>query len=205
MKTLHLKASDEEAIKSAAAFLRQGQLVVFPTDTLYGVAAAVNDAAAIDALYRAKGRPDEKGIPVLLSDASALVQVAREVPAVAQGLIERFWPGPLTLVLPRRHELPANLSSDENVAVRMPDDAVARAIIREAGGAVAATSANRSGEPPARDAREAMDALGGRVAAIVDGGQVSHGISSTIVDCTVSPPVILRHGPLTADDLALPA
>ncbi|MDT8307306.1 MAG: L-threonylcarbamoyladenylate synthase [Anaerolineae bacterium] len=205
MKTVYLKASDEQAIKTAAAFLKQGQLVVFATDTLYGVAAAVDDAAAIDALYRAKGRPDQKGIPVLLSDASALVQVARDVPDLARELSARFWPGPLTLILPRRHELPANLSADENVAVRMPENAVACAIIREAGGAVAATSANRSGEPPARNAEEAMKALGGLVAAIVDGGEVTHGIASTIVDCTASPPVILRHGPLTADDLALPA
>jgi L-threonylcarbamoyladenylate synthase len=205
MKTLHLRASDKEAIETAAAFLKQGQLVVFPTDTLYGVAAAVDNSAAVDALYQAKGRAEEKGIPVLISDASALAQVVREVPAFARQLIDRFWPGPLTLILPRRPELPPNLSLGETVAVRMPDDPVARAIIREAGGAAAVTSANRSGAPPARNAREALAALGGQVAAVVDGGEVFHGIPSTIVDCTVTPPVILRQGPLTADDLSLPA
>lgn len=205
MKTLHLPASDPEAIREAAAFLKQGQLVVFPTDTLYGVAAAVNNAQAIDALYRVKGRPDDKGIPVLLSDASALALVAQEVPAIARQLIDRFWPGPLTLILARRSELPANLSAGETIAVRLPDHPVARAVIREAGGAVAATSANRSGEPPARDAAEAQAALGGRVAAIVDGGPAAYGVSSTIVDCTTDPPTILRQGPLTAADLSLPA
>jgi L-threonylcarbamoyladenylate synthase len=205
MRTLHLQASDPEAIRQAAAFLKQGQLVVFPTDTLYGVAAAVNDAGAIDALYDVKGRPGEKGIPVLLADASALRLVAQDVPALARKLIDRFWPGPLTLILTRRPGLPPNLSTGETVAVRLPDHPVARAIIREAGGAVAATSANRSGEPPARDAAEAQAALGGKVAAIVDGGPVAYGVSSTIVDCTVDPPTILRQGPLTAGALSLPA
>jgi L-threonylcarbamoyladenylate synthase len=205
MKTLYLHASDPEAISQAAALLKQGQLVVFPTETVYGLAAAVNNEEAIAALFRAKGRPDEKGIPVLLADVSALVVVAREVTPVAQGLAERFWPGPLTLILPRRLDLPDNLSANDTVAVRLPDHPVARAIIREAGGAVAATSANRSGQPPASDASEARAALEGRVAAIVDGGAVPIGLPSTIVDCTSSPPAVLRQGPLSASDLGLPA
>jgi L-threonylcarbamoyladenylate synthase len=204
MKTLYLQASDPQAISQAAALLKQGQLVVFPTDTVYGLAAAVDNAAAIAALYRAKGRADEKGIPVLLSDAAALTLVAREVPPVARQLADRFWPGPLTLIIPRRRDLPDNLSANDTVAVRLPDHPVARAIIREAGGAVAATSANPSGEPAASDASQARAALGGRVAAIVDGGPVDIGLPSTIVDCTASPPAILRQGPLSASDLSLP-
>lgn len=205
MKTLYLQATDPEAVGRAAALLKQGRLVVFPTDTLYGVAAAVDNAAAIDALYRAKGRPDEKGIPVLLADADGLALVARDTPPVARQLAERFWPGPLTLILPRRSDLPANLSANDTVAVRLPDHALARAIIRAAGGAVAATSANRSGEPPAGDAGEARAALAGRVAAIVDGGPAPIGQPSTIVDCTATPPTILRQGPLSAGDLSLAA
>jgi L-threonylcarbamoyladenylate synthase len=204
MHTLHLQASDPHDLARAAAFLRGGQLVVFPTDTVYGVAALVTDAAAIDALYRVKGRPDEKGIPVLLAETAGIELVARDVPSLAQELIERFWPGPLTLILPRRPDLPANLAPGETVAVRVPDDAVARTIIRDAGGAVAATSANRSGDIPARTAEEALAALEGKVAAVVDGGPAEHGISSTIVDCTTDPPAILREGPLTAADLSLP-
>jgi L-threonylcarbamoyladenylate synthase len=205
MKTLYLHASDPEAISQAAALLKQGQLVVFPTDTVYGLAAAVNNEEAIAALFRAKGRPDEKGIPVLLADVSALGVVAREVTPIAQELAERFWPGPLTLILPRRLDLPDNLSANDTVAVRLPDHPVARAIIREAGGAVAATSANRSGQPPASEASAARAALDGRVAAIVDGGAVPIGLPSTIVDCTSSPPAVLRQGPLSASDLGLPA
>jgi L-threonylcarbamoyladenylate synthase len=204
MKTLHLQASDPSDLARAAAFLRHGQLVVFPTDTVYGVAASVADAEAIDALYRVKGRPDEKGIPVLLAEPTGTGLVARDVPAVARELIDRFWPGPLTLILLRRPELPANLAPGDTIAVRVPDHATARAIIRDAGGAVAATSANRSGDQPARTAGEALAALEGQVAAVVDGGPAAHGISSTIVDCTSRPPAILRAGPLSASDLSLP-
>lgn len=204
MDTLLLQATDPYDLAQAAAFLRQGQLVVFPTDTVYGVAALVTDAAAIDGLYRVKGRPDEKGIPVLLAAPAGVELVARDLPASAQELIERFWPGPLTLILPRRADLPANLAPGDTVAVRVPDDPVAQAIIRDAGGAVAATSANRSGDLPARTAGEALAALEGKVAAVVDGGPAVHGISSTIVDCTTNPPVILRPGPLSAEELSLP-
>lgn len=205
MNTLHLQASEPFDLAKAAALLRQGQLVVFPTDTVYGVGALVSDADAIDALYRVKGRPEDKGIPVLLAEAAGVELVARDVPPRAQELIARFWPGPLTLILPRRPDLPANLTAGDTVAVRVPDDAVAQAIIRDAGGAVAATSANRSGDLPARTAEGALAALEGKVAAVVDGGPAPHGISSTIVDCTTDPPVILREGPLTGTDLSLPA
>ena len=183
--------------------LGEAQLVVFPTDTLYGVGADPFNPVAIERLYEAKGRSLDKGIPILLADLHDLDKVVRAKPAPTQGLIERFWPGPLTLILPRRSGLPANISPNENIAVRIPESEVARAVIRAAGGAVATSSANRSGEPGARSAGEALSALGGIVAAIVDGGSVEHGAASTIVDCTVTPPRILRPGPLTAEDLGL--
>lgn len=196
MKTQYLRAGEPGALELAAALLREGELVVFPTDTVYGVGALAHDAAAIARLFEAKERSLQKGIPILLAEVEALGQVVRETPAVAQFLIGRYWPGPLTLVLPRQPTLPDNLAPDDRVAVRVPDSAVARDLIRRAGGAVATTSANLSGAPPARTAEEALAALGGRVAAVLDGGAAPGGVASTVVDCTVDPPAVLREGPI---------
>jgi len=199
----YLPARAPNAIADAAVWLRRGLPVVFPTDTVYGVGVLPFDAAAVDRLYSAKGRPAEKGIPILLADASDLVQVARHVPAAAEALMAAHWPGPLTLIVPRRPELPDNLSPDDTVAVRVPDHPVARALIRAAGGAVATTSANRSGEPPASSGMAALAALGAYVAAVLDDGPSPGGVASTIVNCTVEPLAILRAGPLSAGDLRL--
>jgi L-threonylcarbamoyladenylate synthase len=205
MSTRRLDAADPAAIAAAADLLRRGLPVVLPTDTVYGVGVLPFDAAAIDQLYALKGRPAEKGIPILLGDVADVAHVAGIIPPAAAALMAHFWPGPLTLVVPRRPELPDNLSPDDTVAVRVPDHAVARALIRAAGGAVAATSANLSSRPPARDADEALEVLGGRVAAVLDDGPSPGGVASTVVDCTVDPPVIRRAGPLTAAELGLEA
>lgn len=199
--TRFLSPADTAAIAAAAGWLRRALPIVFPTDTVYGMGVLPFDAAAIDRLYAAKGRPIEKGIPVLLSDVDELERVAATVSPTAAALIARFWPGPLTLVMPRRVELPANLAPGNTVAVRVPNHAVARALIRSAGGAVATTSANRSGQAPAQTALAALAALDGRVAAILDDGPAPGGRASTVVDCTVDPPAILRPGPITAVDL----
>jgi len=205
MSTLRLDAADPAAIAAAADLLRRGLPVVFPTDTVYGVGVLPSDAAAIELLYTAKGRPAEKGIPVLLGDVADVAHVAGHIPTAAAALMAHFWPGPLTLVVPRRAGLPPNLSADDTVAVRVPDHAVARALIRAAGGAVATTSANLSGQPPALSADEALAALGGRVAAVLDDGPSPGGVASTVVDCTSERPVVLRAGPLSAADLGLEA
>ena len=203
--TLRLDAADPAAIDKVADLLRRGLPVVFPTDTVYGVGVLPFDAAALSQLYAAKGRPTEKGIPVLLGDVADVAHVAGVIPLAAAALMAHFWPGPLTLVVPRRAGLPANLSPDDTVAVRVPDHAVARALIRAAGGAVAATSANVSGQPPARSADEALAELDGRVAAVLDDGLSPGGVASTVVDCTSERPVVLRVGPLSAADLGLEA
>ncbi len=205
MTTRRLDAADPTAIPAAADLLRRGLPVVLPTDTVYGVGVLPYDAAAVDRLYAVKGRPAEKGIPILLGDVADVAHVAGIIPPAAAALMAHFWPGPLTLIVPRRPELPANLSPDDTIAVRVPDHALARALIRAAGGAVAATSANVSGQPPARAADEALAVLGGRVAAVLDDGPSPGGMASTVVDCTVDPPVVRRAGPLTAADLGLEA
>jgi L-threonylcarbamoyladenylate synthase len=197
-----LQAGEPDAIIATAVALQNGRLVVLPTDTVYGVAADAHNQAAILQLYAVKQRPLSKAIPILLADPERLDDVAREVPPAARALMARFWPGPLTLVVPKRPDLPPALSPDANIAVRIPDCAWARAVIRAAGGAVAATSANRSGEPPAQTAAAAQAALGGQVAIVLDGGPAPRGLASTVVDCTGAALRILRAGPLTRDDLA---
>jgi L-threonylcarbamoyladenylate synthase len=197
MQTRLLRADQPGAIEEAAALLKKGLLVVFPTDTVYGVGADPFNPAAIERLYRAKERPTEKGIPVLLGDLADLNKIVRSITPEAKILVERYWPGPLTLVLPRSESLPAVLTPNEGIAVRIPDNEIARKLIRAVGGAVAASSANLSGGRPAPDAHEALTALSGSVAAVLDGGPVHYGQASTVLDCTVSPPRLLRRGPAT--------
>lgn len=203
MKTEYLYAGYPGAIERAADLLKAGQLVVFPTDTLYGVGGLAFNNAAVTALYQVKGRSLEKGIPILLADGDHVQLVAKDIPGIAQSMMDNVWPGALTLIVPRREGLPEGISPNANIAVRIPEHPVARAIIRAAGGAVATSSANLSGAAPARDAQEALQALEGRVAAVVDDGPAPRGVASTIVDCTVQPPRILRQGALSADKLLI--
>jgi L-threonylcarbamoyladenylate synthase len=198
IETQYLDAHQVGTIDKAASLLLHGRLVVFPTDTVYGLGADAFDAAAIQQLYAVKERALHKGIPVLLADLDDLNRVASAVPTAARLLIKRFWPGPLTLILPRHPGLPTLIAPDDTVAVRIPDHEIARALIRAAGGTVATTSANLSSHPAARNAQEAMDALNGRVAAILDGGPSPGELASTIVDCTKPEPIILRAGPISA-------
>lgn len=205
MKTERLDGTQPEAVARAADYIRQGRLVIFPTDTVYGIGADPFDEGALDALYLAKKRTRDKGIPILLAELADLAKVARSTTAAAQTLMERFWPGPLTLVVSRQPTLPAIISPDDTIAVRIPAEPIARALIRDAGGAVAASSANISGAAPARTADEAMAAFDGVAAAILDGGPAFHGVPSTVVDCTVTPLRVLRAGALSAADLGLGA
>jgi L-threonylcarbamoyladenylate synthase len=189
MKTRLLQADAPGAVEEAAAALGRGELVAFPTDTVYGLAAGHDH---LRKLYVAKDRPKEKRIPVLLSDAANLEASALVTPA-ARALAQRFWPGPLTLVLPapRRGTL----------AFRVPDHAVARRLIAASGGGLPVTSANRSGQPDARTAEEVREQLDGRIALILDGGRTTGGVASTVVDCTTDQIKILREGAISAADI----
>jgi L-threonylcarbamoyladenylate synthase len=203
METHLLNAQQSDAVSQAATWLRQGHLVAFPTDTVYGVGADAFNAVAIEQLYQAKQRPDEKGIPILLADLADLDKVTQAVPGLVRRLMARFWPGPLTLIVPRHPELPANISPNESIAVRIPDCHVARDLIRAVGGAIAATSANQSGQPPAQTGEEALAALDGWVTAVLNDGPTPGGIPSTIITFVDGTPRIIREGPITASDLAL--
>lgn len=200
-KTLFLDGEKYSTLVRVTKLLQAGELIAFPTDTVYGVGCDPWNAAALAKLYAAKGREQDKGIPILLSHMNDLPRVCAEVPAAAAILIQHFWPGPLTIIVPRHSSLPDIISPNENIAVRLPAHTIARKIIREAGGALATTSANLSGEPPALNGKMAWDALEGKVAAVVDGYHAYHAAASTIVDCTVTPIRVVRSGPLSEQEL----
>lgn len=184
------------AAKMAADVLRRGGLVVLPTDTVYGVAARL-DAKAIARIFEAKQRPPEKAVPVLLSEMDRVLLVAADFPAQARQLAEAFWPGPLTLALPKRDDLPPNLTTLPTVGVRVPDHAAAQAVIAAAGGALAVTSANRADEPPACTIHDAIDSLADSVALYLDGGPCPGGVPSTVITFEAGLLRVLRAGPIS--------
>jgi L-threonylcarbamoyladenylate synthase len=185
----------------AAEMLKRGELVVFPTDTVYGVGCDPYDTSAIARIYAAKGRSAQKALPLLLAGVEYLDRVAVEVPGAAKELGGAFWPGALTLVVPRRPELPELLSGNATIAVRVPDHDDLRELIKGCGGFIAATSANLSGQPDATNAEAARDYLADWVAVVIDGGPVRGGLPSTVVDCTVSPARVLREGAIPSGDI----
>jgi L-threonylcarbamoyladenylate synthase len=200
MKTEVLSASDPNAMRHAADVLRHNGLVAFPTDTVYGVGALAFKAEAVQRLYVVKGRATDKAIAVLVARTADLPKVAQELTPSAQRLARDFWPGPLTLVVPKHPDLPAAVSALPTVGVRFPDHPVARRLL-ELTGPLAVTSANRSGEPNALTAEEVLAHLSGRVDLLIDGGRAPGGIPSTVVDCTGLVPMILRQGPVSAAEI----
>lgn len=193
IKTEIIRAHAPEAVQRAAAVLRAGGLVAFPTDTVYGLAALPTDRAAVARIYTVKGRNTGHPVALLLSDAERLTDVA-VLPETAHPLVRRFWPGGLTLVLLKTKAVIEEVSPGPTVGVRVPNLPLARDLIRVAGGVLAVTSANRSGEPAALNVNEVLEQLGGRIELVIDGGRCPGGIPSTVLDCTVWPPVLLRHG-----------
>jgi L-threonylcarbamoyladenylate synthase len=200
MKTEILSAQDPGTLAQALAVLDKGGLVAFPTDTVYGVGALAFNGMAVGSIYTAKDRPVEKAIPVLIGETADLAKVTLEVPGVAVRLAARFWPGPLTLVVPRHPDLPETVSASPTVGVRVPDHSVARALLLAAG-PMAVTSANLSGQPSPSSAQEVFAQLGGRIALIIDGGKTPGGVPSTVVDCSEPEPLILRAGPILEDEI----
>lgn len=200
METIVLSADQPDAIQQALETLKRGGLVAFPTDTVYGVGALAFDAAAVESIYTAKDRPVEKAIPILIGGPEDLDKVTGEIPPIAAKLAARFWPGPLTLVVPKHPNLPEVVSATPTVGVRVPDHPVARALLRAAG-PMAVTSANLSGEASPSTAEEVNRQLNGRIPLILDGGETPGGVPSTVVNCLGTEPVILREGPVTLKDI----
>src|SRR5512142_1344955 len=201
MITTILSTSDPTAIPRAQEILSAGGLVAFPTDTVYGVAAGLFNSQGIDRLYEAKARSANKAIAVLIAEVDQLNRLTPGFTPSARRLADRFWPGALTLVIPKDASLPANLSPLPTVGVRMPDHAFARALMGAAG-PLATSSANISGESNTLTAQQVLEQLDGRLELILDGGPVPGGVPSTVVDCTQDPPKILRQGAITAEAIA---
>ena len=200
MLTEIIQTSQPEAIEKALRILKAGGLVSFPTDTVYGLGSLAFNNTAIESIYKAKDRPIEKAIPILIGDLSDLDKVADDIPNMALRFASRFWPGPLTCVVPKKQTLPLAISATSTVAVRIPDHAAARTLLRAAG-PMAATSANISGQVSPSTAQEVYDQLNGRIPLILDGGKTGGGVPSTLVDCTGEKPVVLRDGPISLNEL----
>ncbi len=193
--TIHPEAPEPRIIQHAADAIRAAQLVAFPTETVYGLGANALDAAAIDRIYEAKQRPASDPLIVHIHHLGQLAQIATDVPPAMQQLAERFWPGPLTVVLKRGSTIPANIAAGmDTVAVRMPAHPVATALLMMAGVPIAAPSANTFTRPSATTARHVLEDLNGRVDIVLDGGPTTIGLESTVLDLTVEPAVILRPG-----------
>ena len=200
MNTLIVSANAPTSIQQALEILNSGGLVAFPTDTVYGVGALAFNGTAVESIYAAKDRPVEQAIPILIADGSDLEKVGTNIPESAHKLASRFWPGPLTVLVPKMPTLPDSVSATETVGVRIPDHNVARALLRVAG-PMAVTSANISGQPSPSTAEEVFAQLGGRIPLIIDGGKTPGGVPSTLVDCTGGELKLLREGPISLEEI----
>lgn len=195
-------APSAEALARAARILRDGGLVAFPTETVYGLGANALDASAVARIFGAKGRPPNNPLIVHIADVAQIQQVAAEWPETAVRLAERFWPGPLSLVLPKRNTVPEVVTAKgPTVAIRVPAHPVAQALLRTAALPIAAPSANLSMELSPTRAEHVLRGLEGRIEMLLDGGPTSGGIESTVVDLTSAPPRVLRPGPIGAAEL----
>jgi L-threonylcarbamoyladenylate synthase len=192
---------DKETWEEAARIIRAGGVVVFPTDTVYGIGCDPYNVEAIERVFAVKERSHLKALPLLLAEVSGVEGVTQGQNESALALGEAFWPGALTLVVRKPEGLPEALGGGETVAVRVPDHAGLRYMIGLCGGAIAATSANISGLPDAQNAEEAAAYLGDRVDLIVDGGPARGGVPSTVVDCLRQPPVLLRVGAIGEEEI----
>jgi L-threonylcarbamoyladenylate synthase len=200
--TVDQSSPDPDIIKRAAKLIQTGRLVAFPTETVYGLGANALDSEAVRGIFNAKGRPASNPIIVHVADAIQVVNVVKEWPETAQRLASRFWPGPLTIVVSKRPELPDVVTAGgHTVAVRCPDHAIAQALIRAANLPIAAPSANRSTELSPTRAEHVVKSLNGRIDMILDGGSCPGGIESTVVDVTYEKVRLLRPGLITVSML----
>jgi L-threonylcarbamoyladenylate synthase len=192
----------DAAVERAVEFLRAGQIVALPTETVYGLAANAFDSAAVERIFTAKGRPANNPIIVHVADLEMAHRCVREWPAIADRLAKAFWPGPLTLVLPRSPQIPdAVTAGGDTVGIRWPSHPFMQAVIRGCGFPLAAPSANVSNQISPTNAEHVRKSLGGKIPLIVDGGQSQVGIESTVLDMTTTPPQVLRPGMIHTESL----
>lgn len=202
MQTQLLQADVAGSVEAAAAILRNGGLVGIPTETVYGLAANALNGSAVAKIFVAKGRPMDNPLIVHISHFDQIYGLVREVPDAAKQLAEHFWPGPMTIILPKSARIPDEVSAGlDTVAVRFPSHPVARAVIDAAGVPLAAPSANLSGHPSPTTAAHVMNDMDGRIEAVLDGGTCSVGVESTVVTLAEQPPRLLRPGGITLEQL----
>lgn len=197
-----ISADHPDCVHLAVSLLAQGELVCYPTDTVYGLGVAAENDAAVRRLFAVKGRPLDRPVPLLISDEAAAVRLAQVTP-IARTLMRRFWPGALTIVMLKAPEFRSvALARQDHIALRVPDLASLREIIRALGQPITGTSANRSGARSPRSAAEAALQLGDMVALIIDGGPTRSGVQSTVIDITSDSPRILRPGAVSREEIA---
>ena len=202
MKTIFFENTDENSIEKVGEILRGGGLAAIPTETVYGLAANALNGNAVKRIFEAKGRPSDNPLIVHISDFSQIYELVKEVPKEAEALRDAFWPGPLTIILPKSDIIPNEVSAGlSTVAIRLPSHPVARAIIDAAKVPLAAPSANVSGKPSPTSAKHVFDDLNGKVEAIIDGGLCDVGVESTVITLATNPPRLLRPGGITLEQL----
>ena len=200
--TLLTPETDENAVKTAAALIRQGEVVGMPTETVYGLAANALDGEAVKKIFLAKGRPQDNPLIVHIADFDQIYDLCPSVPPQAKQLAEAFWPGPMTMIVPKGDCIPDEVSCGlDTVGIRLPSHPMARALIRESGVPLAAPSANTSGRPSTTTAAHVMRDMDGKIAAVVDGGSCSVGVESTVVTLACPVSRVLRPGGVTPDQL----
>lgn len=200
MITEVIKSDHPVALPHAVDVLKNGGLVAFPTDTVYGLAALPTNAEYIERLYTAKGRESTRAIAILLSSPKELHEVSVSPSESAIRLAEKFWPGPLTIIVPRHPNLPEILSPNPTIGVRIPNHVLALRLLK-ATGPLGVTSANISGRENTVTAEEVLQQLEGKIHLVIDGGECPGSIPSTVVDCTKQKPVILRSGPISQEEI----
>ncbi|ACA56911.1 threonylcarbamoyl-AMP synthase [Clostridium botulinum] len=193
---------DEDVISKAGDTLRRGGLVVFPTETVYGLGANALDKNAVKKIFKAKGRPQDNPLIVHISKMKDIEKLVEEIPSVAEKLMDKFWPGPMTIILKKKDIIPNETSAGlDSIGIRMPSNKIAMKLISMAGVPIAAPSANLSGKPSPTDVETCIEDLDGKVNIILGGDNSEVGVESTVIDCTINPPCILRPGGITLEML----
>lgn len=193
---------DMNLIKEAAELIKEGKIVAFPTETVYGLGANGLDERAVEGLFKAKGRPQDNPLILHISSIEQLKSLVLEVPDIAYECMKRFWPGPLTMIFKKSHIVPYMITGGlETVAIRMPNNKIALELIKEANLPIAGPSANLSGRPSPTNAQHVIEDLAGKIDMIIDGGETGVGLESTVLDVSGDIPMILRPGGVTLEDL----
>lgn len=193
---------NKEGIKIAAKIIKEGGLVAFPTETVYGLGANALNAKAVKRIFEVKKRPADNPLIIHIADFEQIYELAKEVPSKAKLLAKKFWPGPLTIVLPKKENVPKITTGYlETVAIRMPCHEIALELIKESNLPIAAPSANISGKPSATCAEHVIEDFYGKIECIIDGGPTSIGVESTIIDITTEPPILLRPGGISKEEI----